>query len=135
MAKPMIKKVRGYDASGHGCDAFAIRVGGKKGRLWAPAGAAPRAYATFETRARADRFIAEGGLIEVETIKLGDALAASGWVEEEGHSDANRTRFREWTIANGVYLYARPKEEFFPSIGVRNAQRLGLSKIVMEDLS
>ncbi|MFC5505471.1 hypothetical protein [Bosea massiliensis] len=135
MAKPMIKKVRGYDAGGHGCDAFAIRVGGKKGRLWAPAGATRGAFATYETRARAERFIAEGGLIEVETVSLTDALAASGWVEEEGHSDANRTRFREWTIANSVYLYARPKEKFFPAIGIRNAQRLGLSKIVMEDLS
>lgn len=135
MAKPMIEKVMAYDAGGHRCDAYAIRVGGKKGRLWAPAGATHGAYATHETRARAERFIAEGGLIEVETISLPDALAASGWVEEEGHSEPNRTRFREWTIASGVYFYARPKEEFFPSIGIRNAQKLGLSKIVMEDLS
>lgn len=136
MAKPMIEKTSGYDVfTGQTSDTFAIRVGGKKGRRWAPEGAAPGAYASFPTRARAEHFINDGGLIVVEEIRLDDALAAAGWVDEEGHSDANCDRFRAWTTANGVHLYARPREEFFPSIGIREAQKLGLSRIVMEDLS
>lgn len=136
MAKPMIEKTTGYDAhTGRTSDAFAIRVGGKKGPRWAPEGATSGAFATFATRARAERFIAEGGLIVVEKIRLDDALAAAGWVEEEGHSDANYDRFRAWTASNGVYLYSRPREHFFPSLGIQEAQKLGLSKIVMEDLS
>lgn len=136
MAKPMIEKTTGYNAfTGKSSDAFAIRVGGKKGKRWAPEDAPAGTYASFETRARAERFISDGGLIVVEKIRLDDALAAAGWIEEEGYSDANTARFTEWANANGVYLYSRPREDFFPSIGVLEAQKLGLSKIVMEDLS
>lgn len=136
MAKPMIEKTTGYDAvTGGWADAYSIRVGGKRGKRWAPEGAPDGAYATFPTRARAEHFISDGGLIVVEKVRLEDALAAAGWLEDEGYSDENTARFKAWADANGVYLYARPREQFFPSIGVVEAQRLGLSKIVMEDLS
>lgn len=136
MAKPLIRKQVGYNAfDGKAGECHAIIVGGKNGRRWAPEGAMPGTYATFETRARAEKFIAEGGLIVVEVIPMDRAERESGWVEAEGHSEANIARFRAWTKANGVHLYARPREEFFPSSGIREAQRLGLSKIVMEDLS
>jgi hypothetical protein len=136
MAKPMIVKTDGYNAFTRKCDSsFAIRLGGKRGKFWAPEGTTPGAYATFQTRARAEHFIADGGLIVVEVLKLADVMAACGWNEDEGFSEDNSSRFRAWLEANGVHYYGRPREEFFPSAGIREAQKLGLSKIVMEDLS
>ena len=130
MAKPMIEQ--SYVRPGR----YVIRVGGKRnGRLWGPAGNPDGYYAEFDTRAKAEKFIQSGGLIEVTKIPLHQALAASGWDEAAGYSDENIARFKDWCRAEGVYFYARPREAFFPQAAVREAQARGLSKLVLEDLS
>lgn len=135
MAKPRIVKTRGYSSfTGTVEDAYAIVVG-KDGKRWAPKGAQPGSYATFETRAKAEKFIAEGGLIEVSIVTMAEAERACGWVDGEGFSEDNIARFAEWAGKEGVFVYSRPREDFFPEMGIREAQRAGLAKIVMEDLS
>ena len=95
MTKPLIRKVHGYNSfSGASGETYAIVLGGKKGRRWAPQDAPKGAFATFETRARAERFIAEGGLILVEVIPMDRAEREAGWVADEGYSDANIARFK-----------------------------------------
>jgi len=91
--------------------------------------------AEFDTRAKAEKFIERGGLIEVQKIPLNEALASAGWIDADGYSDDNIARFKAWYEAEGVYFYARPRESFFPYQAIREAQARGLSKVVLEDLS
>jgi hypothetical protein len=128
MGRPMIE--RDFFNGG-----YVIRPTGKKDRRWAPAGVPDGHYSVFPTRAAAERFIRRGGLIEVTEIRLNDALAAAGWDQEAGYSKENIARFKAWCEAEGVYFYARPREKFFPSTAILEAQERGLSKVVMEDLS
>jgi len=41
----------------------------------------------------------------------------------------------EWCNKNNAHYYARPKESYFPNIGVAEAIKLGKTKVVLEDLS
>lgn len=135
MPKPMIEKVSAYHRSGEAAGAYAIRVDGRTGRRWAPEGAPDGAFATFGTRAKAKHFIQDGGLIEVEHISLGYALRSAGIDPLDEFTPEASARFRAWMTENGVHYYAREKHKFFPSLAIQEAQRLGLSKLVMENLS
>ncbi len=48
---------------------------------------------------------------------------------------ALRARFRQWMTEQGVYYYARPREEFFLSEGRRLAAEAGCSLLLAEDMS
>lgn len=50
-------------------------------------------------------------------------------------SDELMNEFRQWRKDHKVYLYSRPREDFFPSEGLRLAAAAGFSKVLMEDLS
>jgi len=43
--------------------------------------------------------------------------------------------FVQWCKDNGVHYYGEVSENFFPATGLRQAQRAGLTKIILEDLS
>lgn len=135
MPKPIIEKVSAYHRTGETAGSFAIRVGGRSGKRWAPKGAPEGAFATFDTRAKAKHFVQEGGLIDVEPISLGYALRSAGIDPFSEITPESAARFRAWLTENGVHYYAREKHKFFPSLAINEAQRLGLSKIVLENLS
>lgn len=135
MPKPLIEKVSAYHLTGEAHGSFAIRVGGRSGKRWAPKGAPEGAFATFGTRAKAKHFVQQGGLIDVEHISLGNALRSAGIDPVAEISPEAAARFRAWLIENGVHYYAREKHKFFPSLAIKEAQQLGLSKVVMENLS
>lgn len=125
MAKPMIER----DILSRG---YVITVGGRE---WAPANAEAGHIGLFRTRSAAKNFIKRGGMIDVVEISLDEAMAAAGWNEELGYCDENFDRFRAWREREGVHYYARPREDFFPWEAIREAQALGLSKLILEDLS
>lgn len=46
-----------------------------------------------------------------------------------------QSRFRRWMKENGIYYYARPREEFFPSDARELAAESGCRRVLMEDMS
>lgn len=92
-------------------------------------------YPMYDTRAAAQAFIDAGGLIAVEVLNSTAVIKASGWVEDEGFSDANCDRFRAYCEAQGIHCYSEEKHRFFVSEGIRQAQARGLRKLYVENLS
>lgn len=127
MGKPVIEKTYGGK--------YAIRPEGKKSRRWAPEGSPQGSYVEFETRAKAGKFIAEGGLIKIQIVKVTDCIKASGWDEDAGFTPENTALFQAYLEREGVYYYARPREAFSQWEAERLARKAGLSKLALEDLS
>jgi hypothetical protein len=91
--------------------------------------------ACFETESDAQDFIDGGEHIAVEVLNMAAFLQAAGWVEAEGYSDTNAARLQAYCAAEGIHYYSADREDFSRYAAIRQAQRLGLTKIVMEDLS
>ncbi len=92
-------------------------------------------YMFFGEREDAEAFIQNGGLIEVTIVDPQEVTAASGWVEADGHCEANYARFQAYCRQEGIHCYSAEKQDFFEFIGVQQAQRLGLRKLYLENLS
>jgi hypothetical protein len=91
--------------------------------------------ALFDTAEAAQDFIDGGEHIAVETLNMAAFLQAAGWVEAEGYSAANAARLQAYCAAEGIHYYSADREDFSRYTAIRQAQRLGLTKVVMEDLS
>lgn len=90
----------------------------------------------FSTRAAANNFIKNGGLIDVTVIPLDQALTEAGWDDDLGYgSEVNTARVRNWCETNGVHWFSAEKEDCFEWRAIEQAQKLGLSKVVIENLS
>jgi hypothetical protein len=116
-----------------GKDGYVIRKA--DGALYEVGGPYGSGYPMYDTAAAAQEFIDAGGLIEVEIVNTTAVIAASGWVDDEGFSDANCDRLRNYCQVEGIHYYAAPKEDFFEFIGRQQAQKLGLRKMCLENLS
>lgn len=127
MGKPVIEKTYGAK--------YAIRPEGKKSRRWAPEGSPEGSFAEFETRAKAEKFIAEGGLIKIEIVDLDTCMRESGWNDDLGFTPENIALFQAYLKREGIYYYGRPREEFSRGEAERLARKAGLSKLALEDLS
>lgn len=114
-------------------DGFVIRKA--DGTLYTKTYGTRTGYPMYETREAAQAFIDEGGLIEVEVLNSTAVIQASGWIEDEGFSDANCDRFRAYCEAEGIHCYSEEKHRFFVSEGIRQAQARGLRKLYVENLS
>lgn len=116
-----------------GKDEFVIRKA--DGELYETEQYGRKGWPTFETAGDAQEFIDNGGLIEVEVISMDDIQAAAGIDPYNFLTESACAKFRDYIAANGIHYYAAEKEEFFRFVGIQQAQKLGLRKVVMENLS
>lgn len=133
MAKPRIER--------DWADCYVIVTGnGKNKKRWAPKdlppGWAGMGYASFATRASAERFIKSGGMIDVTVVPMGQAMAEAGWDEALGYgSEENNARIQRWCEENNAHWFAAEKEDCFEFAAIAEAQKLGCTKVVIENLS
>lgn len=68
------------------------------------------------------------GVCTVLTEVLGKDWTKSGW-------DAGCKAVQQWCRDNDAHYYARPKEDYLEAEAIREAQDLGKTTVVCEDLS
>lgn len=74
---------------------------------------------------------------DVEIIAIGKVLKSlygDCWWERVTYRESGEG-LRLWCSENGAHYYSRPREDFFLHAAREEAAALGLSKVVVEDLS
>lgn len=72
---------------------------------------------------------------ELEIGEVPEEYTGSEIYEQSPRGELVRTAFRKWCADNGVFYYARPREDFSITEAQTLARRFGKSKIYAEDMS
>lgn len=73
--------------------------------------------------------------VMIDTITVEAIQELCGWNEDDGWSDENLKKFREYIKLHNIYYYARPAESFDQKEAIEFAIRHKFSAICLENLS